>query len=64
MRSAVSLFLISRLKGLGMRCLIYRWKYFLPLEAWSVEAEWMRLCRGGNLVFIYHGTSWSAFYAV
>ena len=23
-----------------MRCLIYRWKHFLPLEAWSVEAEW------------------------
>ena len=33
MRSAVSFFLISRLKGSGMRCLIYRWKHFLPLEA-------------------------------
>ena len=40
MRSAVSLFLISRLKGSGMRCLIYRWKHFLPLDGvWKLSGS-------------------------
>ena len=43
MRSAVSLFLISRLKRSGMRYLTYRWKHLLPLEAWSVEADWKHI---------------------